>query len=140
MPPRLIAYWLCTGIFCLMFTFSGVGHLLRLETFAEGIVGLGFPAYLLTILGTAKLLGAIALAVPGRPLLKEWAYAGFTFNLLGATASHVFAGDPLTETLRPMVPLLLGWASYLLRPADRRLRESASLGATDSPPHTQTAG
>jgi uncharacterized membrane protein len=132
MPPSTIAYWLCTGLFCLMFAFSGTGHLLRLEQFAEGIVSLGYPAYLLSILGAAKILGAAALIVPARPLLKEWAYAGFTFNLLGATASHIFAGDPVAETVRPAVVLCLGWASYLLRPAERRLDASPTFGAAAS--------
>jgi hypothetical protein len=116
-----------------MFGYSGVSHLLRVETFAQGLVALGFPLYMLTILGTAKLLGALALIAPERPLLKEWAYAGFAFNLLGASASHVFVGDPLGETLRPVVMLILGAASYLLRPAERRLPQSFSLATEPTP-------
>ena len=50
------------------------------------------------------------------------AYAGFTFDLLGATASHVFAGDPVSETLAPVMVFAIGAASYALRPASRRLR------------------
>ncbi len=114
------AYWIATGLFCAAFLFGGTSHLLRTEAIAEGIASLGYPAYLMTILGTAKLLGVAALLAPGRPLLKEWAYAGFSFNLLGATVSHVFAGDPFSETVRPAALLLVGAASYFLRPASRR--------------------
>ena len=93
---------------------------------------MGFPAFVMTILGAAKLLGVLALLVPSRPLLKEWAYAGFAFNLLGATASHGFVGDPLGETLPPLVVLSVGVASYLLRPASRRISAAPSVGAADA--------
>ena len=62
---------------------------------------------------------------------EVWAYAGFTFNLLGATASHVFVADPLSEILPPVVLLGLGGASYFLRPDARRLpRETATAGGS----------
>lgn len=129
MSGKTTAYWITTGLFCAMFLFGGANHLLRTEMIAAGMASLGYPAYLMTILGTAKLLGVAALLAPGRPLLKEWAYAGFTFNLLGATASHVFAGDPFSETVRPAVVLLVGAGSYLLRPTSRRLMLDGSSAA-----------
>jgi hypothetical protein len=95
---------------------------------AGEMMTLGYPAYVMTILGIAKLLGVGALLIPGRPLLKEWAYAGFTFNMLGATASHLFVGDPMSETLPPLVLLCLGAVSYQLRPASRRLAAAPILG------------
>ena len=126
------AYWIVTGLFCAAFSFGGASHLLRTEAMAAGVASLGYPPYLMTILGTAKLLGVAALLAPGRPLLREWAYAGFTFNLLGATASHVFAGDPFSETVRPAALLLVGAASYLLRPASRRLMLDGSTAAANA--------
>ena len=129
MQSRDMAYWAATGLFCAVLGFSGFAHSARIDFVAEGVTGLGYPAYLMTILGVAKLLGVLALLAPGRPLLKEWAYAGFTFNLLGATVSHFFAGDPLGDSLRPLAPLLLCAASYLLRPASRRVPAALSLGA-----------
>jgi hypothetical protein len=118
---RTTFYWLLTGLFCLVFAFGGFMHLTRADQMAEGMKVLGYPAYVMTILGVAKLLGVVALLAPGRPLLKEWAYAGFTFDLGGATVSHVFVGDPLSEILPPIVLLGVGAASYLLRPPSRRL-------------------
>ncbi len=114
-------YWIVTGIFCTVFLFGGVSHLLRSEAMAQSMTGLGYPLYVMTILGTAKVLGAMALLVPGWAILKEWAYAGFAFDLIGATASHSFVGDPLSETLPPLALLLLGAASYALRPPARRV-------------------
>jgi len=90
---------------------------------------LGYPTYFMTIIGTWKLLGVAALLAPRQPLLKEWAYAGFAFNLAGATASHVFSGDPLGVFARPAIILAIGAASYLLRPAERRLASSPTLGS-----------
>ncbi len=132
MNRKATGYWVTTGLFCTAFLFGGANHLLRTESFAEDIASLGYPLYLMTILGSAKLLGVAALLAPGRPLLKEWAYAGFSFNLLGATASHVFAGDPFSETVRPAALLLLGAASYFLRPASRRLMLDGSTAAAQA--------
>ena len=120
MKSREVAYWATTGLFCAVLGFSGIAHTTRIAFVAEEMAALGYPVHVMTILGVAKLLGVVALLAPGRPLLKEWAYAGFTFNLLGATASHVFVGDPIVESIRPFLLLLLCAASYLLRPAARR--------------------
>ena len=127
MTSKTVGYWITTGLFCAVLGFSGFAHLTHVEFVAESMADLGYPLYLMTILGTAKLLGIAALLAPGRPLFKEWAYAGFAFNLIGATASHAFAGDPLGVIMRPAVVLLIGAVSYLLRPASRRLDSSATL-------------
>jgi len=88
---------------------------------------LGYPPYLLTILGTAKLLGALALLQNRLPTLREWAYAGFTINLLGATASHLFAGDPLSIAMVPAALLAPLAVSYILGP-ERHLVLTESVG------------
>ncbi len=126
MATKTTIYWITTGLFCAMLGFSGFAHVTRVELIAESMVELGYPTYVMTILGTAKLLGIAALLAPRRPLLKEWAYAGFAFNLIGATASHAFAGDPVFEIVPPAVVLALGAGSYLLRPSERRLGASPS--------------
>ena len=128
MKRRMLVYWLTTGLFCAVLGFSGFAHVSHLEAMVETMTRFGYPLYFMTIIGSAKLLGVTALLAPGRPLLKEWAYAGFAFNLLGATASHAFTGDPLSEMIRPAVVLALGAASYLLRPAARRLPSAPALG------------
>jgi hypothetical protein len=73
MDKRMVLYWLATGLFCLAMGAGGTMNLLRAEIQKESISALGYPEYLMTILGTAKVLGVIALLLPGMPLLKEWA-------------------------------------------------------------------
>ena len=126
MSNRTKIYWLVTGIFCLALTLGGLGNLVRFPAQVEIIESLGFPVFLTTILGTAKLLGVAALLAPGRPILKEWAYAGFTFDLLGASVSHTFVGHPIPQILIPLVLLGLAATSYMLRPDSRRVSEAAT--------------
>ena len=130
-----LIYWIATGIFCAVLGFSGFAHFTHLDPMVEAMTKLGYPLYFMTIIGCAKLVGIAALLAPARPLLKEWAYAGFCFNLLGATASHAFSGDHLSETIRPAIVLAIGAASYLLRPEDRRLPAAAAVGKPSLPAH-----
>ncbi len=73
MNKRLIGYWLATALFCLAMTAGGTMNLVRAEMQQEAMAALGYPDYLMTILGVAKILGVIALLILGVPLLKEWA-------------------------------------------------------------------
>lgn len=102
-------------------------NLLRADIQKESIEALGYPEYLMTILGVAKLLGVIALIIPGTPFLKEWAYSGFTFDLLGASASHAFVGDSAVEVVLPLIILGFSTASCWLRPDSRRLQKGRSM-------------
>jgi uncharacterized membrane protein YphA (DoxX/SURF4 family) len=122
MNRRLIGYWIGTVLFCLAMTAGGTMNLLRVEPQQEAMANLGYPMYLMTILGVAKILGVIALLMPGFPLLKEWAYAGFTFDMLGASASHAFVGDSPAQIVTPLVVLAIAITSYCLRPPSRRLQ------------------
>ena len=89
---------------------------------------LGYPLYFASILGVWKLLGAIAIVVPGFPRLKEWAYAGFCFDLTAAALSHAAVGDTTGDIVAPLVFLALVFASWALRPASRTLAEPAGRG------------
>jgi hypothetical protein len=124
-----LLYWGSTGLFCVVFLFGGVNHLLRSEAMAQEMTALGYPLYVMTILGVAKVAGAVALLAPKGPLLKEWAYAGFAFDLLGAIASHAFVADPVVAYVGPIVLLGLGAASYHLRPPSRRVGPQSSLAS-----------
>lgn len=116
-----------TALFCLIMTAGGVGDVLRLEAMSAEILGLGYPAYLMTILGVAKLAGVGALVLPVPPVLKEWAYAGFTFDLLGAAVSHAVVGDPVFAVVKPLAVLAIGAASYATRSEARGLADLAPL-------------
>ena len=90
---RALVCWVSTGLIVLIMGISAVSYLLRVPHFVESTHELGYPTYFMSILGVAKLLGVLALLWPGWPRLKEWAYAGFTFNLVGATWSHLAVGQ-----------------------------------------------
>jgi hypothetical protein len=104
---------------------GGVWDIARLPAVAHLVTHLGYPSYFLVLLGTWKVLGAGALLIPGRPVLKEWAYAGAFFAYTGAIVSHLTTGYALGE-LTVLVPLtaavVLSWA---LRPAGRRIVQRA---------------
>ena len=95
---------------------GGLLDLFRQPPFYPVMIDLGYPPYFATILGTAKLLAAATLLTPGLPRLKEWAYAGILINMVGACASHLAAGDPLTTTIAPATFAVLALASWRLRP------------------------
>jgi len=127
MNKKHVGYWVATALFCLAMTMGGTMNVLRAEVQREAISSLGYPEYLMTILGVAKLLGVVALLLPAMKLVKEWAYAGFTFDLLGASASHGFAGHSIVEITIPLVVLSIAATSYWLRPAERRLHTKLPL-------------
>jgi uncharacterized membrane protein YphA (DoxX/SURF4 family) len=112
-------------VFALAMTASGVMDVLRPPQLVESFGKLGYPVYLLIILGVWKLLGTLAIVAPGFPRLKEWAYAGFFFNLSGAFVSHLAAGDGLGEAIISLGLLTIGLASWALRPSSRRLSAAA---------------
>jgi len=92
---------------------------LRLPPYTGIMAHLGYPAYFALILGTWKILGAVAVLAPGVPRLKEWAYAGMFFNLTGAVASHLSVGDGADALVAPTVFTALLVTSWALRPAAR---------------------
>jgi hypothetical protein len=118
---RKIGYWAATGLTALGFAFGGVMDAMGGPDVVEGLAHLGYPAYFGTILGIWKLLGAVAITVPGFARVKEWAYAGMFFDLTSASISHAVTGDPAGNVITPLVMLAIMIASYLLRPESRRL-------------------
>jgi hypothetical protein len=117
-----IFYWVATAWLALGMTSTAVVQLIRMkEEVAKTSVVLGYPIYFLSIIGTWKILGVIAVLVPKFPLLKEWAYAGFFFLMSGAVISHLFVGDQLKELFGPTLLLILTILSWYLRPANRKI-------------------
>jgi len=68
-----------------------------------------------------KILGVIAVLVPKFQLMKEWAYAGFFFIMLGAIFSHIAVTDPLKEIIPGLLLLILTIISWYFRPGDRKM-------------------
>jgi hypothetical protein len=92
---------------------SAVPDVLRIPGALAVFRHLGYPPYLLLFLGTAKLLGVAAVLAPGAPRLKEWAFAGLTFDLTGALYSHLSVGDPSSAWMPAAIGLVLMAGSYV---------------------------
>jgi hypothetical protein len=122
---RPAGYWLATAIVTGELALGGVWDIARLPFVAQLVTHLGYPSYFLVLLGTWKVLGALALLIPGRPLLKEWAYAGAFFTYTGAIASHLTTGYALGEVGLLAVLTALTVLSWTLRPPSRRLPRHA---------------
>ena len=121
-----IAYWTTTILGPTSFVIGGVIGLTGGDQVASSLNHLGYPAYFAALLGGWKLLGAIVLTVPGLPRLKEWAYAGFVFDLTAAAFSHAAVGDGAGDIIGPLVFLGLVLASWALRPDSRKLTVAAA--------------
>ncbi len=116
-----IIYWVVTIWLAFGMLSGGIFQLLHMEDAVKSFEHLGYPLYMLTILGTWKLLAMIAILLPKTALLKEWAYAGMFFAMTGAMTSHFVMGDAFSEIFPSILTLVLVVVSWLLRPADRRL-------------------
>lgn len=92
---RSIWYWVTTGLLVAGMLSGGIAQILQAKWNADGMVHLGYPVYFMTILGIWKILGVIAILVPGFLLLKEWAYTGFFFVMTGEVISHLVSGDEI---------------------------------------------
>ena len=88
-----IIYWIATGLLAFGMLQSGIFAVIKSKEWIDLVTGLGYPEYLLIVLGTWKILGVVAILIPKYPLLKEWAYAGFFFAMTGALMSHLAVGD-----------------------------------------------
>lgn len=114
-----IAYWVTTGLIVLETAVGAEWDLVRIPFVREIFGNLGYPLYLLTILGIWKIPGALVLVIPRAGRLKEWAYAGLFFVYTGASASHFMHGD-IANGWSPLVFALLTVASRALRPESRK--------------------
>lgn len=128
MKTKTIAYWASTIIVALELLVGGATDLVHGrelliigDPVVQVIIHLGYPVYLLTILGLWKLPGAIALLVPRFPRLKEWAYAGAFFDMTGAAASWALRGDNASNYIGPLLMTVLILVSWALRPQNRTL-------------------
>lgn len=128
-----IIYWVSTLWLCLGMAATGIQQLLHVKAEGavappgvDGIVHLGYPVHLFTLLGIWKLLGVVAVLVPRFALLKEWAYAGFFFIMSGAVWSHIAVGDAAVELVPSLLLLALTLLSWQYRPAGRRTTSSGT--------------
>jgi hypothetical protein len=117
-------YWVVTGLMAAFMLMASIPDVLRQRQAIEVFGHLGYPPYLLPFLGTAKILGVMAVLIPGAGRLKEWAYAGLIFDITGALYSHLSVGDPVSVWGFAVVGLVLVGGSYgfgRLRTHERRV-------------------
>lgn len=116
-----IIYWIATIWLSLGMASTGIVQFINMEEEADMMTRLGYPIYMLTILGVWKILGVIAVLIPKFPLLKEWAYAGFFFAMSGAVFSHIAVNDQPIELFGPFLLIVLTVVSWYFRPASRKV-------------------
>lgn len=118
---KRIIYWVFTLWMSLGMVSTAIVQLMKNKDELANFTNLGYPAYLMTIIGVWKLLGVIAILIPKRLLLKEWAYAGFFFVMSGAVISHLIVGDIAGRTFPAVLLLVLVIISWYSRPTNRKI-------------------
>lgn len=99
MKRTTILYRIFTGLFAFLMLGASIPDIISAPFAVEGMAQLGYPVYFVPFIGVAKLLGVIAILIPGYPRIKEWAYAGLVFDLIGATYSIIAVGKPTSDWL-----------------------------------------
>ena len=136
---RPVGYWLATAVVAGELGLGGIWDIARLPFVTDLVTHLGYPSYFLVLLGTWKVLGAFALLIPRRPVLKEWAYAGAFFTYTGAIVSHLVTGYALGEVGLLAVLTVLTVLSWALRPASRRMWRQTPTASPVTKPATRRA-
>jgi hypothetical protein len=113
MKKTNILYWTFTGLFAFMMFGSAIPDVFSAADAVKGMHdGLGYPLYFIPFIGVAKVLGVAAILVPGFAKIKEWAYAGLSFDLIGATFSIIASGGALANWAFMILPLTVAFCSY----------------------------
>ncbi|MBX9734370.1 MAG: DoxX family protein [Chitinophagaceae bacterium] len=108
-----IIYWTSTIVFAVFMAFTAIPSLMGVKEAMDAMAQLGYPVYFVKFISVAKILGAIALLVPGFPKIREWAYAGLFFDLMGAAFSIYSIGGLKPDILFVVIPALVGIVSYV---------------------------
>lgn len=115
MKPKTIkiTYWVLLIVFCLAMTADGIGGISMAKEGVAALQRLGYPPYIMPLLGGLKLLGVVALLQTRYQRIKEWVFAGVTFNFIGAAVSHQLSGHPVSEVMQPVIALVVMLIVYL---------------------------
>lgn len=112
MKGTKLVYWIFTGLFAFVMLGSAIPDVMMADLAKQGFKEIEMPAYLLPFVGIAKILGVIAILVPGYPRIKEWAYAGLTFDLIGATYCIAASGKPVENRAPNFLFIAFAFGSY----------------------------
>lgn len=118
---KALWYWIITVILSFCIFSGGLAQAMQVKGVVEGFKPLGYPVYFISVIGVWKVLGVIAILIPGYTLLKEWAYAGIFFVMSGAVISHIASGDIHAQIIAPFLLAVFTVLSWYLRPANRKI-------------------
>ena len=118
---KKIIYWVATLFLSVGMLAGGIQQMLQIGGYNDIVTRLGYPLYMLSILGVWKILGVTTILWPGLPLLKEWAYAGFFFVMTGAAISHVVMQEAFVEVVPSLILLMAIIVSWYARPMTRKV-------------------
>src|SRR5882757_8656403 len=118
---KLIWYWIITALLSFCIFSGGLAQAMQVKGVVQGFKPLGYPTYFISLIGVWKVLGIIAILIPGFKLLKEWAYAGIFFAMSGAVISHIASGDVNIQIIAPVLLAVFTVLSWYLRPTDRKI-------------------
>ncbi|WP_440120960.1 DoxX family protein [Tenacibaculum sp. Ill] len=122
MRVKNITYWVLTIFLSIGMLAGGIQQMLQIGGYNDIVKPLGYPLYVLSILGVWKILGVIVILAPKLTLLKEWAYAGFFFAMSGAVISHISVGQNFIEAMPASILLVIVVLSWYLRPDSRKIK------------------
>ena len=123
MKKANIFYWVFTGLFSAMMLGSAIPDIINSPIAVQGMHNeLGNPLYFIPFIGAAKVLGVLAVLLPISPRVKEWAYAGLVFDLIGATFSIIAIGK--SDWIFMLLPIFLAIGSYVFYHKKRTLQKN----------------
>jgi hypothetical protein len=127
MKKTNIFYWVFTGLFSAMMLGSAIPDVISSPIAVQGMhVELGYPIYFIPFIGVVKVLGVLAILLPISAKIKEWAYAGLVFDLIGATFSIIAIGKP--DWMFMILPLFLAIGSYVFY--NKKKKQQKNRGTT----------
>ncbi|WLD92617.1 DoxX family protein [Alkalihalobacillus sp. AL-G] len=132
MKKLTITYWIFTGLLVALMLLGSIPDIMSTPEAVALFNHLGYPAYLLPFIGIAKLLGVVAILIPGFPRLKEWAYAGFVIDLTGAMYSSISVGDPAGGLVIFFIGYILIAGSYVFYHKKRKAVSSNPININKS--------
>lgn len=128
MKKTKILYWVFTGLFLFMMAGSAIPDILSNPVAIKGMHdSLGYPVYFIPFIGLAKTLGVLAILLPISRRIKEWAFAGLFFDLIGATFSVIAVGSPAANVLFMLAPLTVAVLSYVFFRKKADLQQQAAV-------------
>lgn len=116
-----ILYWIFTGLFSLAILSTCIPSEQSIPIIHDA---LGYPLYFINYIAIMKVLGVIAILIPGFPRVKEWAYAGLFLDMISAVYSFYATNMINTGTSAMLIFFGLGIGSYIFYHKKRKATDA----------------